>query len=501
MCSRKRVLSIILSLVMVFSFVPAVTYASGANDSTISVKAQSDWKDYVEASVTDTSGRIGQNGTTNVRVYFFHGAENESVNGGVPTTAPENAYANQYGFKYDVKTDISVIDYWDNYILNKLDTTKEIKFGFFMSGSQTAHGSHDYSLTYVIPYIDLKDAEGNVVATGTEMFDRIENPSLGGAGGGTGGGPNRGFDILLTIPANTLEPIKDYYLELRSGMSASGRTQMDKRIVFNFETAPIKVTNVNLNSNEVVLSEGGSKTLSTKITPANATYKNITWTSSDSGKVRVDKNGKIKAVKGGSATITANTKDGVKSTCKVRVIGTSKVKATSKTHNSIKLTWKKAANADGYKVYRYNSKTKKYKLIKTTRKRSYTHKKLKTGSKYSYKVRAYKVVNGKKIYGKFSTKDSAKVKLPAPKVKLKKNGTSIKATVTKVEGARGFVVYRTTAKSDGFFKIKTLAKGKYAFTSYNKIKGKTYYYKVKAFKIVDGKKVYSSYSKITKIKL
>mgnify|MGYP000629946152 CR=1 FL=1 len=40
----------------------------------------------------------------------------------------------------------------------------------------------------------------------------------------------------------------------------------------------------------------------------------------------------------------------------------------------------------------------------------YVNKKLKKGKTYYYKVRAYKVVSGKKVYGKFSTIKKIKFK-------------------------------------------------------------------------------------------
>ena len=69
-----------------------------------------------------------------------------------------------------------------------------------------------------------------------------------------------------------------------------------------------------------------------------------------------------------------------------------------------KLTWGKVANADGYIVYiKYpGQKTFKKVLTKNATVKSVTHKGLRKRKYYSYKVRAYKVVNGKYYYGPFS---------------------------------------------------------------------------------------------------
>ena len=80
--------------------------------------------------------------------------------------------------------------------------------------------------------------------------------------------------------------------------------------------------------------------------------------------------------------------------------------------NVNKVSWKKVADADGYQIYRSATKNGKYKRIKTSSKASttYTSVKLKKGKTYYYKMRAYKVVNGKKIYSSFTAPKKAKVK-------------------------------------------------------------------------------------------
>ena len=70
---------------------------------------------------------------------------------------------------------------------------------------------------------------------------------------------------------------------------------------------------------------------------------------------------------------------------------------------TLKIKWSKVNNVSGYQIY-YKVSGSSYKRIKTVGKnvRSYTHKNLKTNKKYFYKVRAYKVVKGKKYYSKWS---------------------------------------------------------------------------------------------------
>lgn len=69
-----------------------------------------------------------------------------------------------------------------------------------------------------------------------------------------------------------------------------------------------------------------------------------------------------------------------------------------KSPTSLKIKWNKAENADGYIIYKYNKKAKKYVRVHTAKKnqRSWVDKKLKTGKIYQYKVASYKRVKGKK---------------------------------------------------------------------------------------------------------
>ena len=95
-----------------------------------------------------------------------------------------------------------------------------------------------------------------------------------------------------------------------------------------------------------------------------------------------------------------------------KVATPSKVKAApGKKKATVK--WKKATSINGYQVYRAASKKGKYKKVKDITKSKtvkYVNKKLKKGKTYYYKVRAYKKVGGKKVYGPFSKIVKVKVK-------------------------------------------------------------------------------------------
>ncbi|HFC9121995.1 TPA: Ig domain-containing protein [Enterococcus faecium] len=72
-------------------------------------------------------------------------------------------------------------------------------------------------------------------------------------------------------------------------------------------------TSVTLNKTTLSLVAGANETLTATVLPANATNKNVTWSSSDSTIATVDTKGKVVAVKEGTTEITVNTVDGNKS--------------------------------------------------------------------------------------------------------------------------------------------------------------------------------------------
>lgn len=127
---------------------------------------------------------------------------------------------------------------------------------------------------------------------------------------------------------------------------------------------------------------------------------------------------------------------------------------------------------------------------------------LKTGTRYTYKVRAYKVSQGITIYGDYSKAVSVKPALKKTRVSLKSKKRKVTIRWKKVDGASGYQIYRSQKKSRGYKRIKTITKGRTVkYTTKKMKKGKRYYYKVRAYRKVGGKKVYSAYSAAKRIRV
>lgn len=79
---------------------------------------------------------------------------------------------------------------------------------------------------------------------------------------------------------------------------------------------------------------------------------------------------------------------------------------SNKSRQKLVITWKKVKGAKGYELYRRTGKKgsyKKLKVIKSGSTLKYTNSKLKKGTAYYYKIRAYKYdAKGKKVYGGWS---------------------------------------------------------------------------------------------------
>lgn len=98
------------------------------------------------------------------------------------------------------------------------------------------------------------------------------------------------------------------------------------------------------------------------------------------------------------------------------VVGVKKTKVVAKAtavKGAVKLSWKKSSRfkVDGYQVYRASKKNGKYTRILTTSKTAcrYT-KSLKKGKTYRFKIRGYRIIDGKKIYTKWSKPIGVKAK-------------------------------------------------------------------------------------------
>ena len=168
-------------------------------------------------------------------------------------------------------------------------------------------------------------------------------------------------------------------------------------------------------------------------------------------------------------------------------------KVTNASANSLKITWKRAKSVNGYEVQRATSKNGKYTKIYDGNKLAYTHKKLSHNKTYYYRVRAYKRVNGVKIYGAWTNVVSKKVILTKPNITVKaRSRNSIAISWKKVSGAKQYEIHRATSKNGKYKRVKTVTGRSYTDTKLSK--NRTYFYKIKAVQKIGSKTRKSAFS-------
>lgn len=199
----------------------------------------------------------------------------------------------------------------------------------------------------------------------------------------------------------------------------SGNHTASVTVTVNIPEKVVEIEKITVSTDKKTLTKIGETTqLIVQIEPEDAQKQELTWTSSDERVATVDKNGKVTAVGTGKAVITVTTKDR-KHTATVEIIvkiadeptvnpttgfGKLKLRSTKQSINSITLTWNRVKGADGYMIYgnlcNSNGKVYKYQKLRTVTNgetRSWTHTELKKGTYYKYVVKAYKLINGKRV--------------------------------------------------------------------------------------------------------
>ncbi len=155
-----------------------------------------------------------------------------------------------------------------------------------------------------------------------------------------------------------------------------------------------------------------------------------------------------------------------------------KLGTISNTSKGVKLTWSAFSGAEKYTIYR-KSGSSGYKSIKTVSgtAKSYTDTTAKSGTKYTYSVRASNA-DGKSGYDKTG---KTILFLSAPTTKVANKNGYIKISWGKISGAKGYVIYKKTG-SGSYKKLATIKSGSTVSYKDKSVKsGTKYSYYVKAY--------------------
>ena len=187
----------------------------------------------------------------------------------------------------------------------------------------------------------------------------------------------------------------------------------------------------------------------------------------------------------------------------------------SNSTSRIRLRWHEISGAHGYQIWR-KEEGSEYKIIKTIGDKgntlttdqggvtAYSNTDLTSGKKYTYRMRAFFITeDGKKVYGPYSQDILLAVLPETPEI----NGSNatpqqVKLHWDQIDGADGYQIWMTDALENPVKITKTVNSGD--ITSYIKhdLKpGNTYYFKMRAFVVVDGKQIFSGYSRMISLKV
>ncbi len=119
---------------------------------------------------------------------------------------------------------------------------------------------------------------------------------------------------IATVKSGVVTGVKAGTVDI-TAKTSNGKTATTRVIV---SKEAINVTNITLNTTSIKLNANATYTLKVTYSPTNATNQSVTWSSSNTSVATIS-NGVVKGIKGGSATITAKTSNGVTATCTVEV--------------------------------------------------------------------------------------------------------------------------------------------------------------------------------------
>lgn len=189
-------------------------------------------------------------------------------------------------------------------------------------------------------------------------------------------------------------------------------------------------------------------------------------------------------------------------TFKIKPTAATGLKATTKGTDSIKLSWDRKKNIDGYEIYRVkNGESQRIKTIADPSVTQYTVKNLSAGYGYSFKVRTY--AEGKKHFGQYSKAVQVPTKPGKVVINKLKTGKThyIKASWKKKTGTGYQLMIATDSKFKNGKKLYKIASAKTLSKKIVKLKkGERYYVKVRAYKTYSGKTCCGQWSKCKTIK-
>ena len=251
-------------------------------------------------------------------------------------------------------------------------------------------------------------------------------------------------------------------------------------------TGKAKVTGITLDRTSAEVKRGEKLTLNVTVSPSYASNKKVVWKSANTKIATVDANGSVTAKASGRTkiTVTSSENSSYQASCTVTV----PYKITYKLN-------KGKNNASNPSTY-YGKKV----TLKNPSRKGYAFAGWYTDAKFKKKITS--ISSSAKsdyiLYAKWTKVKVAKASLTSAKNSKSKQ---ILLKYKKVSGAKGYEIsYSTDKKFKKAVTKKNTAKTSYTISKLKK--GKTYYVRIRAYKMDStGKKVYGKYSSVKKVKI
>ena len=258
------------------------------------------------------------------------------------------------------------------------------------------------------------------------------------------------------------------------------------------------IDTLKLDKTAATLQSGATQKLTYTVSPSNVYYKKASYSSSNTKVASVASDGTVKAIAPGTATITCKAGDasGKTATCKITVTPqkVTTFKLTGVTSTGYTLSWNKSEGATKYRVYRYNSTTKKWDTYKYTSGTSLKFTGLKAGATDYYKVLAYTFVSGTYYKAPTSASFKARPLIPAKVTNItgKPANNFINLSWNKSSNATGYRVYSYNTATKKYTALTSTTKTSLKITALNP--NTEYTYMVRAYMKVGTKTVWADYS-------
>lgn len=285
--------------------------------------------------------------------------------------------------------------------------------------------------------------------------------SVYGGNGGSAYGNIPTYGAQEKLVDVRLEAGKTYYLSIDGNKGT-----------YSFDINCQTVESISMTASVTLKYDGDEYQLKPTVLPENAFKRDLEYSTSNYEVATVDDKGVIKSGNAGKAVITATAKDesGVSAQCIVYVKpeAPDNPQVVSSTTSSIKIKWDAVKMASDYTVYQ--KKNGKWKKLGTTKKKTYTVKKLKSATCCQFKIQANMKMDGKTFSsaksetGYAATKPKSTTITKFTRLAKKKRGSAtyygVKIHWKKLAGVKKYTIYY---KLPGDNKIKEL--GNYSGTS------------------------------------